>query len=173
MSNEYSLMLRFRDLVTEAGGNIFEHRRIIKQHGYAWWGWWARRHESVPNVIFDQLLPQGNGPAEIILFDTGMMRLYRTNATGVAVAPAASGITSPDFEATPEYYVRGRYPAWFRLVGDILPFDGPIPKVIAEPAAQKDHPILEPNIVGKEYDLETLRDRRPTLWVVSATKDAP
>jgi hypothetical protein len=164
----YSLMLRFRDLVTEPGGNIAEHRRIIKQYGYAWWGWWARRHEAVPSAAFDQLLPRGNGPAEVILFDTGMMRLYRTRATGVVVAPSHLGVTSPDFEATPEYYVRGRYPAWFRLEDDIVALNGVLPKVVARPTAAANCPPLDSNLIGQELELEVLRDERPTLWVIAS-----
>ena len=36
------VVLRFRDLVTEPGGTIDEHRRLIAAHGSAWWGWWMR-----------------------------------------------------------------------------------------------------------------------------------
>src|SRR5947199_204475 len=129
-STRYALMLRFRDLVTEPGGNIAEHRRIIRQKGYAWWGWWARQRETVPRGVFEELFSLESDPTEIILFDSGMMRLYRTTSRKAVVAPSHLGVNSPDFEATPEYYVRGRYPAWIRLEGDINPIDGTSAKVL-------------------------------------------
>src|ERR1041385_5041989 len=113
IASDYTLLLRFRDLVTEPGGNIAEHRRIIRQRGYAWWGWWARQREKVPRTVFEQLFPSGDAERDVLLFDSGMMRMYRTTVGKVVVAPSHLGVNSPDFEATPEYYVRGRYPAWF------------------------------------------------------------
>src|SRR5213594_1380199 len=77
----YALMLRFRDLVTEPGGNIAEHRRIIRQRGYAWWGWWARQREQVPRRVLEELFPSESTPTEILLFDSGMMRMYQTRAS--------------------------------------------------------------------------------------------
>src|SRR5947209_5651385 len=128
----YALLLRFRDLVTEPGGNIAEHRRIIRQHGYAWWGWWARQREKVPRSVLEQLYPPSSFETEVVLFDSGMMKLYRTTSSKTVVSPSHLGVTSPDFEATPEYYVRGRYPAWFRLEKDILPFEATSLKVVAK-----------------------------------------
>ena len=32
------IMLRFRDLVTEPRGNSAEHRRLMNELGFAWWG---------------------------------------------------------------------------------------------------------------------------------------
>lgn len=162
----YALMLRFRDLVTEPGGNIAEHRKIIKQRGYAWWGWWARQREQVPRRVLDELFPSESIPTEIILFDSGMMRLYRTHASKAVVAPSHLGVNSPDFEATPEYYVRGRYPAWFRLEDDILPLDASSAEVVARPTLAETFDLIDPNFASGPIELDVLRDEGPTLWVI-------
>jgi hypothetical protein len=165
----YALMLRFRDLVTEPGGNIAEHRRIIRQRGYAWWGWWARQREKVPRSVFEQLFAAGAAPIEIILFDSGMMRLYRTLSRQAVIAPSHLGVNSPDFEATPEYYVRGRYPAWFRLEDDIVPIEPLVPRIVARPTTDPSFSDLGYEVQGLPVDLDVLRDEGPTLWVIMST----
>ena len=162
---EYSLMLRFRDLVTEPGANIEEHRKIIRNRGYAWWGWWARQREHAPRLAFAALFSADANATDVVLFDSGMMRFYRTQATQVVVAPSRLGVNSPDFEATPDYYVRGRYPAWFRLAGDIAPASLETVQVVARPSLDADVELL-PGIVGLPTSLEALRDDRATLWVI-------
>lgn len=168
----YALMLRFRDLVTEPGGNIAEHRRILRQHGSCWWGWWARSHEVVPRDMFGQLLPSNtDSPLEGILFDRGMLRLYRTTISRIVVAPSHLGVHSPSFETTPEYYVRGRYPAWFRLEGDISPIEGIVPRVVARPTESDATGVLKADLQGEPIGLSELADERPTLWVISKTEN--
>jgi hypothetical protein len=164
----YALMLRFRDLVTEPGGNIAEHRKIIKQKGYAWWGWWARQREQVPRKMLEQLFPSETACTPIILFDSGMMRLYRTASHQAVVAPSHLGVNSPDFEATPEYYVRGRYPAWIRLDEDIRPMEGSSAKIIARPTLEANPELLSPELPSASIDLTQLRDEGPTLWIIEA-----
>jgi hypothetical protein len=165
-TSRYALMLRFRDLVTEPGGNIAEHRRLIRQRGHVWWGWWARNQEAVPRTIFAQMFAPENEAAEVVLFDTGLMRFYRTTCTRVVVAPSHTGVNSPEFEATPDYYVRGRYPAWFRFEDDILPIDLAAPAVVERPTMCKNDRELGPDEQGVATAPDKLRDDRPTLWVV-------
>ncbi len=164
-----ALMLRFRDLVTEPGGNIAEHRRIMKLRGYVWWGWWARQIERAPRGALADLFREDGRATEVLLFDSGMMRLYRTAATRVVVAPSHLGLNSPDFEATPDYYVRGRYPAWFRFEGDIVPIDGTSALVISRPSVEKAMPQLDHDGSPEEVSLETLSREGPTLWLVAKT----
>jgi hypothetical protein len=167
-SSRYALLLRFRDLVTEPGGNIAEHRRIIKQRGYVWWGWWARQREQVPRKVLDEVFPSESSPTEIVLFDSGMMRLYLTRASKAVVAPSHLGVNSPDFEATPDYYVRGRYPAWFRLESDIVPLDASSAEVVARPTLAETLDVIDHSVAGESIDLATLRDEGPTLWVINS-----
>lgn len=158
------ILLRFRDLVTEPGGNIEEHRRIIDELGFAWWGWWARSHEKVPKDDLAKLLV-GRQHFPIILFDSGMMEFYYSKCSKIAVAPGDAGIASPDFRSTPHYYVRGSYPAWFKLHEDIKTIDRSaftvtgrptISETSADAAQSETHPL----------DIESLRDERPTLWLI-------
>jgi hypothetical protein len=156
-------------LVTEPGGNIAEHRRIMRHHGYVWWGWWARQREKIPRGVFEQLFPSEAVMTEIVLFDSGMMRMYRTGARKAVVAPSHQGVNSPDFQATPEYYVRGRYPAWFRFEEDIVPIDALSANVIARPTLDPGFTSLGSGVSGQSLDLNALRDDGPTLWVISRT----
>lgn len=169
----YALMLRFRDLVTEPGGNIAEHRRLIRQRGHVWWGWWARNQEVVPRATFAQMFFPEKSTVEVVLFDTGLMRFYRTKCTRLAVAPSHTGVNSPEFEATPDYYVRGRYPAWFRFEDDILPIELAAPLVVNSPTMCKNDKELEPDEPGQAILPEKLRDDRPTLWVIRKTARYP
>ena len=164
-----ALLLRFRDLVTEPGGNIAEHRRIMRLRGYVWWGWWARgRQEVTPRSVFQDFFGPDRAPAEVILFDRGLLRLYRTTASKVIVAPTDFGVNSPEFEATPAYYVRGRYPAWFRLEGDIAPIEGTSVTVVARPTTDKNFVTLDPEATGDVVPLEDLQNETPTLWVIAS-----
>lgn len=166
---KHALLLRFRDLVTEPGGNISEHRRIMRLRGYVWWGWWARqREEKAPLSVFEYFFRADRTPANVILFDRGFLRLYRTTASKVIVAPTSFGVNSPEFEATPEYYVRGRYPAWFRLQGDITPIEGTSVTVVARPTIDENFTKFDPDAPGEVVPLETLQDEKPTLWVIAS-----
>lgn len=163
-----TIVLRFRDLVTELGGTIAEHRRIMRYQGHAWWGWWRRQSEHVPKGAMAGLFAAGSKRNEVamILFDSGTLRLYGTLASQVVVSPTAGGIQSPAFEATPEYYVRGQYPLWFRLEGDIVPLAESTVEVIGTPTTSAAADVLpdEP-ASAHSMSLEQLRDDRPTLWL--------
>lgn len=162
-----SLVLRFRDLVTESGATVSEHRRLIRQHGHAWWGWWARQSETVPRDLFVERFPKGGGAlVQVVLFDSGLLEFHKAFATRVVVAPSVVGLQSPELAATPDYYSRGLFPAWFRLEQDIEPIDATQLRIVARPTlsgrppttdAPLDHPV--------SLSLEDLRDDRPTLWV--------
>ena len=168
--SSYAVLLRFRDLVTEPGGNIAEHRKIIRQRGYAWWGWWARQRESIPRKTFAQLFQSDTSATEIILFDSGALQLYRTQASRIVVAPSHMGVNSPDFEATPDYYVRGRYPAWFRLEGDIITLETSTAQVVARPTISQDLDALDPSLhAERPLGLDALNDEKPTLWIITST----
>jgi hypothetical protein len=76
-----SIILRFRDLSTPAGTTTIEqHKRIITDKGYVWWGWWHKQGETVPENAFREILEEirrASRPYQIYLFDTGKYRLQR------------------------------------------------------------------------------------------------
>src|ERR1035437_7151321 len=89
-----SVVLRFRDLVSDVGGTISEHRSLIRSHDYTWWGWMMRPQEKVPRVLLCELrrVIDAKGNAEIFLFDTGIIQLYRCGLSRLAVAPNGTKI---------------------------------------------------------------------------------
>ena len=43
-----TVILRFRDLVTENNVTIARHKDMIDKKGYVWWGWWNKGNEKLP-----------------------------------------------------------------------------------------------------------------------------
>lgn len=168
LGSDVCIMLRFRDMVTEPGGNIAEHARLIDEFGYAWWGWWARNQEKAPRDQLAKLFDETDREVRIILFDTGLMECYQTLCSKVVLAPGGEGIGSPDFRATPHYYVRGRYPAWFRLHGPIEAIDQRAFTVAERPTLDATRTASEN---GQALGLDEMRDERPTLWLVQSEVD--
>src|SRR5262245_21949829 len=81
-----SIILRFRDLSTPAGTTTIEqHKRIIDEKGYVWWGWWHKQGETVPESAFREILAEigKSGPYQIYLFDTGKYRLQRASLSDI------------------------------------------------------------------------------------------
>jgi 3',5'-cyclic AMP phosphodiesterase CpdA len=122
-----SIILRFRDLSTPAGSTtIEEHRRIVGQKGYVWWGWWHKQGETVPENAFREILDEINtaGSYGIYLFDTGKYKLQRARLVGIQWDTRLKPIATPERDATPDYYGKSHYLAWFKLAvieDDILP----------------------------------------------------
>lgn len=110
-------ILRFRDLVTEEGGTISEHRRLATLKGSVWWGWWMRQYETSPQAYFQTLSERivRGGPIHIYLLNAGEARIFRASLGRILAAPFNDKISTPDASRTPEYYQRGKYPAWFSL----------------------------------------------------------
>jgi hypothetical protein len=112
-----TIILRFRDLVTEEGGTIKEHMGLIREYGEVWWGWWMRQYENAPYTLLQELSAfiKKEGLFIGYLFDIGSTRLYSASITKILVAPQGSTVGTPDPKRSPSYYHRGRYPAWFLL----------------------------------------------------------
>ena len=165
-----AIILRFRDLVTELGGTIAEHRRLIHQHGHVWWGWWRRQAEHIPRATLAELFQAESPNLSLVLFDSGTLELYRALTTDVVVAPTNVGIQTPQFEATSGYYVRGHYPLWFRLEEDIAPLDVADVTVIGKPTNGPDSDRFpDQSVTGENLSLKALRDDRPTFWLCRLT----
>ena len=118
-----TVMLCFRDLITAPGDSIAQHKRLIDDYGYCWWGWWMKPIEDVPNELLLKIVrTKSNHGSDIFLYDCGQYGLYRATLTDVAISPTNVGMSSPGIEQTPEYYVHVKCRAWFKLEGiDLVP----------------------------------------------------
>lgn len=118
--NTDTLILRFRDLVTESGGTIAEHLKIIKEHGYVYWGWWAKPGEQVPSYFMDISKELRETTKNIYLFDSGTGKLYAAILNEMIFNGV--DIKCPDTNFTPSYYTSRSCSAWLRLI-DITEVD--------------------------------------------------
>src|SRR5262245_2739513 len=83
-----TVILRFRDLVTERGQTIVRHRDIASHDGYVWWGWWHKRDETIPDDAFRNLVGKAkNDGLEIYLLDSGQELLYKAICTEIRWDP--------------------------------------------------------------------------------------
>jgi hypothetical protein len=170
---ESFMVLRFRDLVTEPGGTITEHLRVLRDRGRVWWGWWMRPQENEPRDLLASLYRSIEGGAELpaFLFDTGQTLLHTCSIADIRLAPEGETIGSPDLDASPAYYHRGRYPAWFRL-SQIEPNGiGTVPGnwIYAE-FPTKPERVEHEQLRGKRVDsLDQLRNTDATLWLIRVT----
>ncbi len=113
-----SMILRFRDLSTPADTTtIAEHKRIILEKGYVWWGWWHKQGEIVPENAFREILGEigKTGHFQVFLFDTGTYKLQSARLIDVKWDNRLTLIATPEKSATPQYYGNSHYLAWFKL----------------------------------------------------------
>ncbi len=112
-----TFILRFRDLVTEEGGTIEEHVRIIREHHEVWWGWWMRQYETMPRHLFRSVAQRLKEDQIIYIYqlNTGEARLFRSQLKNIQVAPQGTKVGTPEPSRSPTYYHRAKYPAWFLL----------------------------------------------------------
>lgn len=111
-----TIILRFRDLVTETGETILAHNSIIKEKQAVWWAWWNKGNENIPVQEFSTLRTYAeNDGISVYLLDSGQKKLYKAMCAGVNFS-TRDPAESPDKELTPEYYRSRKYPAWFKFV---------------------------------------------------------
>jgi len=113
-----AIILRYRDLSTNPGETIKFHREKIDQFKYTWWGWWNKAGETVPSQTFRELSKKidANKSLDILLFDTGQLKLYPAKLAEVCWDPRFLDIESPDWNATPDYYAGRRLKAWYKII---------------------------------------------------------
>lgn len=110
-----TVILRFRDLVTQKDDTINRHKEVIRQKGYVWWGWWSKGNEKVPFEEFWMLKGCVKNEAKILyLMDSGQSKLYKAKCSDIECFSDAEG-KSPDLAYTPNYYNDQEYFAWFKL----------------------------------------------------------
>jgi hypothetical protein len=163
------LVLRFRDLVTEPGGTIREHLKIVEARGAVWWGWWMRQYEVPPDELFRELhdtISSGTEPAAYLL-DSGRALLHACRISDVRVAPAGDTIGPPDLDSAPPYYQRGAYPAWFLLSRIAEQGDAIVPKWRYASFPTNPDVAVNAALVGAEVEsLDQVRNTDATLWLM-------
>jgi hypothetical protein len=167
---EKRMILRFRDLVTEEDGTINDHQNLINQFGEVWWGWWMKQDEIPPIELFKELASniEKSNKVVIHLFHTGLDKFYTCITTKILLAPQGNKIGTPSPQTSPNYYHRGRYPAWF-LIKKIEEVDFKKLKLSYHSFPTK--PDVEnkyKNLIGKQISsLRDLKDINVTLWTVN------
>jgi Calcineurin-like phosphoesterase len=118
--SNFHYLFRFRDLVAPT---IEEHRRVISNRGWCWWGWWKRPSEDSRSDIWDDLSKeaQAKGAVDVGLFDSGNGVVYQAKVTDV-IRPSHSGaentIKVPDGQSdhVPSYYRESPFSrAWMKF----------------------------------------------------------
>lgn len=161
-----SIVLRFRDLVTEPGDTIAEHQSIIRTYHATWWGWMGRKREPAPRHFLGKNVDiiERDGHVAAYVFDSDLLKLYLCELAGIAVAPSGTRISSPEPEKTPEYYSRGRYPAWF-LFRNIKEIPFPVMYYDSFPTAPEQLGLT--GLINTQVpDEGHLRDVPVTLWAI-------
>lgn len=110
-----TVILRFRDLVTEENGTIAKHQAVIKEHGYVWWAWWKKGNETTPVSEFSVLKTKAQSNSiNIFLVDSGQSLVYQATCEDVNLNTDKK-LSSPEKDKTPEYYQDQQYYAWFKF----------------------------------------------------------
>ena len=110
-----TVILRFRDLVTEKNNTIARHKDMIEKNGYVWWGWWNKGNEKTPFEEFWVLKGQiKDKPKKIYLMDSGQKKLYMVECIDMECSENDK-ISTPEPECTPNYYNEQKYYAWFKF----------------------------------------------------------
>jgi hypothetical protein len=164
-----SIILRFRDLVSEPGETITEHQSICRVYGHTWWGWMKRDGETVPRTFLGDALNQieADMPRPAYLWDTDRLKFYECRLIRIAVAPGETRIGSPEPEKTPEYYNRGRYAGWF-LLSNIVEQSIPRMKYHSFPTVPNEH--RHAHLIGSDVGGHLHAEAGDvTLWVVMIT----
>lgn len=111
-----TIILRFRDLVTEAGDTIREHSKFINEEGCVWWAWWNKGNEVVPSTELSLLRTWSERDEGLAMYlvDSGQKKFYEAVCKDIKFSEKGF-IPSPDATLTPTYYRSQKYRAWFRF----------------------------------------------------------
>lgn len=107
-----SIVLRFRDFDVDT---IAEHRQVIAEAGYVWWGWWRKNTEPTRREELEDIQELARAkPVEIGLFDRSTDRFFSARITD-CVTERERG-PSPEPSKTPKYYSdKSTIAAWFKI----------------------------------------------------------
>ena len=110
-----TIILRFRDLVTENDATIARYKDVIKTKGHVWWGWWNKGNEKVPFDEFCVLKGEIEmNPKDVYLMDSGQKKLYKAKCCDIKYSKSDK-ISSPESDYTPDYYNGQKYYEWFQF----------------------------------------------------------
>ena len=175
--SEIHFLFRFRDLVAST---IEEHRRVIEQHEWCWWGWWKRPSEDSRSDIWDAIeLQTSQGQSvEVGLFDSGSGEVYRAFVTGI-IKPVETGgraaestfkVPAEEADHVPSYYRESPFSrAWIKII-QIEPapikFFGDYSFAEAPKLPSYSEPTLRRFIDKKIANAEELRGMDTTIWQI-------
>jgi hypothetical protein len=171
-----TMVLRFRDLVTAPGGTIQEHYDVIQKEGFAWWGWWSKAGERIPQDVFMHLKAQAKaGPLTVYLFDSGRNLVYRAVCSDIEWKADHAPAESPEAKRTPRYYKGREYLAWFQFRDIILKPEDPSAlqglTCVHVDEFFENPPSRYTPFYGKRIDSpEELRQQDRTIWFVRPFK---
>lgn len=164
-----TIILRFRDLVTEYDETIKHHKNKIEENGCVWWGWWNKGNEQTPFDEFSVLMGKVNEePIYFYLLDSGQERLYKAKCTAIKYNRTEK-LQSPEIDNTPLYYNAQKYYAWFKF-DDIVTCD--IEELrnytyVAVDSLFKENTSNYQSFNNKRiYDAQELIRQNRTLWFV-------
>jgi 3',5'-cyclic AMP phosphodiesterase CpdA len=105
-----SLLLRFRDYDAPT---FSRHMAVIKRRGYVWWGWWKRVDEPFQGDALAEAIQRC--PMDIGIYSRVDGQYYSARCEGIRFAQSQTPQLSPEPIATPAYYRKKAFPAWFKL----------------------------------------------------------
>jgi len=172
-----TIILRFRDLSTNAGETIKFHQGKIKKHKHVWWGWWNKAGETIPSETFQSLMAIADkkGHLDVFLFDTGTGTLYPAKIEKIHWDSRFQEIDSPNWKTTPEYYGGRKLKAWFKLreIGSGIKDEAALHKwsyVEIDELFETKKSIFRDFNGKKVSSFEELRHQEKTIWFIRSFK---
>ena len=163
-----TLILRFRDLVTETGGTIKMHQEIINKHKYVWWGWWKKEFEKAAKEFYEL---ESKVPLQLYLVDSGTKSVYCATCEELKIF--SQMYYSPEKVKTPKYYNKRKYYVWFKL-SEIELYSGNLNEFsyINTPSLFSDSNIDYSMFDNKKiYSVEELIQQNRTVWFIRDAVD--
>ena len=160
-------LLRYRDLIAST---LEEHRKIIAEHGYCWWGWWRRPTEGERTDFWGPLqaeLASHPGGVPIGLFDSGHGKV--TSAQVAGLLPPGLPLPEAEWDRVPGYYRRSPFSAaWIKLTSiegaDVPDFLKNYSYLEAPPLPGFGPELLKRFASKRIQDWNELRSMDTTLW---------
>lgn len=171
-----TIILRFRDLVTNKGGTIDLHKKIADEEGAVWWGWWKKSGETAPQLALGFL--SAKAEKQVLLFDSGHNRLYWATYNKIEHKNGVE-LASPSPKLTPAYYRDQMCEAWFRFTSiEEVPEDVTQQKLQGFAYARRDEFFKDgTSRYGVFYDkvissCDELREQDRTMWFIREVKES-
>jgi hypothetical protein len=175
-------LFRYRDLVADT---LPEHRAVLRERGWCWWGWWKRPNEPGRLGVWKALERETleGRRVQIGLFHSGTGLVHPAVVDRVILPQpdelgAFISLSPPDSErdGVPSYYRSSRHSrGWLRLVAlaeEPIEFFGTFSFASAPPLPHHPESQLE-RLVGKRIlDADELRAMDTTIWEIRPAQPA-